>query len=102
MHPVAYLFLAATILALTILMVQLQQRQREARDIYALRLRLGRDPTRDEIDDERERLMSERNEGFRYADETYEVFNLRMRLGHRPSESEITTELQRLERLRTT
>jgi hypothetical protein len=39
MHPVTYLSLAATILALTILMVQLQQRQREARDIYALRLR---------------------------------------------------------------
>jgi E1A/CREB-binding protein len=58
--------------------------------------------TTSEIDAERQRLMLQRNEGFRYSDESHEVFNLRMRLGHPPTEGEITTELQRLERLRST
>jgi hypothetical protein len=52
--------------------------------------------------DERQRLMLQRNEGFRYSDESHEVFNLRMRLGQPPTEGEITTELRRLECLRST
>jgi hypothetical protein len=55
-----------------------------------------------EIDAKRQRLMLERNEGFRYSDESHEVYNLRIRLGHPPTEGEITTELQRLERRRST
>ncbi len=41
--------------------------------------------------DERQRLMLQRNEGFRYSDESREVFNLRVRLGQPPTEGEITT-----------
>jgi hypothetical protein len=58
--------------------------------------------TTSEIDAERQRLMLQRNEGFRYSDESHEVFNLRMRLGQPPTEGEITTELRRLECLRST
>jgi hypothetical protein len=58
--------------------------------------------TTSEIDAERQRLMLQRNEGFRYSDESREVFNLRVRLGQPPTEGEITTELRRLERLRST
>ena len=57
--------------------------------------------TTNEID-ERQRLMLQRNEGFRYSDESREVFNLRVRLGQPPTEGEITTELRRLECLRAT
>ena len=57
--------------------------------------------TTNEID-ERQRLMLQRNEGFRYSDESREVFNLRVRLGQPPTEGEITTELRRLECLRST